>query len=102
MLRERGLVLYLEASVDDILRRVRHDTSRPLLQTGDRRAKIESLLAERAALYRETAHLVFRSQSGNPRRLVETILAHPQLAALRQAGLPPAADGPNGPGGPQS
>lgn len=51
MLSQGGLVVCLQASVDEILRRVAHDTTRPLLQTQDRRAKIETLLAARKHLY---------------------------------------------------
>lgn len=76
-LRERGIVIFLDAGVDEILRRTRHDTSRPLLgdSDGGRRERIESLLALRMPLYRQTAHWTFPSAPGNPRRLVDTILA---------------------------
>jgi shikimate kinase len=84
LLRQNGLVIFLEASADEIARRTRKDTSRPLLSgaTGDeRRARIEALLAHREPLYREVAQLVFRSAANNPKRLVEAILAHPRVAA---------------------
>ncbi len=76
-LRDRGVVVFLDASADEILRRTRQDTNRPLLATGDgdRRARIESLLEARMPLYRQTAHWTFSSVPGNPKRLVETILA---------------------------
>ena len=51
LLGRGGLVFCLQASVDEILRRVEGDTTRPLLQTTDRRGKVEALLAERAPLY---------------------------------------------------
>ena len=34
-LRERGLVIYLRATADEVLRRTRRDKSRPLLQTDE-------------------------------------------------------------------
>jgi shikimate kinase len=46
-----GLIVCLKASVDEILRRVADDTTRPLLHTPDRRGKITALLAVRAPLY---------------------------------------------------
>jgi len=103
-LRERGLVILLDASAGEIARRTRHDTSRPLLQAPDRQARIEALLEQRLPLYRETAHLRFRSPARNPRRLVEVMLEHPELAALRGGALPSAAGRPpggrgDGPGG---
>ena len=76
-LRDRGVVVFLDASPEEILRRTRQDTNRPLLATGDgdRRTRIESLLEARTPLYRETAHWTFSSAPGNPKRLVEMILA---------------------------
>ncbi|HTN48596.1 MAG TPA: shikimate kinase [Burkholderiaceae bacterium] len=82
-LRERGLVIYLRASADEVYRRTRKDRSRPLLQTDDPRARIEQLLAEREPLYSETAHVAVQSATANPRRVVERLLARPELRALR-------------------
>jgi shikimate kinase len=82
MLRSRGLVIYLQASAGEIGRRTRSDASRPLLQVSDRDARIQELVAQRAPLYRETAHLIFRSAAANPRRLVARLLANPQVAAV--------------------
>ena len=81
-LRERGLVIFLDASAAEIARRTRHDVGRPLLQVADRQARIEALLQERGPLYRATAHLRFGSPARNPRRLAAAILAHPALAPL--------------------
>jgi len=41
-------------------------------------------------LYRATAHLRFRSPARNPRRLADTILAHPALAPLLPTAVPSA------------
>jgi shikimate kinase len=81
-LRERGLVIYLRASVDEILRRTQKDRARPLLQAPDRRGRIAKLLAEREALYAEVAHVTVQSGSGNPNRLVAKLLEEPQVAAV--------------------
>ncbi len=81
-LRAHGLVIYLQASADEIARRTRGDLARPLLQVADRRARIDQLLAERAPLYRQTAHLTVRSASANPRRLVARLMTHPKVAAV--------------------
>lgn len=81
-LRERGLVVYLRASADEIHRRTRNDRSRPLLQTADPRAKIAELLAQREPLYEATAHLTFQSASANPRRLVRRLLEEPAIRRL--------------------
>lgn len=93
-LRNRGFVVYIETSADEILRRTRNDRDRPLLQVADPRAQIVALLAQREPLYRATAHRSFRSLTANPRRLVERILADPDLRGA--LGLPTAGPAPGG------
>ena len=56
-LRARGTVVYLRASVRDLLNRTRHDKNRPLLQAADPRARLTELYEKRDPLYREVAHL---------------------------------------------
>lgn len=84
-LRERGLVVYLRASADEIHRRTRTDRSRPLLQTDNPRGRIEELLRQRQALYEETAHLTFQSASANPRRLIRRLLEDPGIRRIAGA-----------------
>ncbi len=57
-LSQHGLVVYLRAEVEELWQRTRNDRNRPLLQTGDPRAKLEKLYAERDPLYREIADIV--------------------------------------------
>jgi len=56
-LRTRGTVVYLRASVKDLLNRTRHDKNRPLLQTADPRVRLNELYELRDPLYREVAHV---------------------------------------------
>jgi len=81
-LRSRGLVLYLQASADEILRRTAADRSRPLLQVADPRARIVELLMQREPLYAQVAHLTFASPAANPRRLLKRILDEPRVRAV--------------------
>ena len=85
-LRERGLVIYLRASLDEILRRTQRDRGRPLLQTADRRGRIAQLLAEREAMYEEIAHVTVQSGAGNPNRLVARLMQDEQVAAALEDG----------------
>ena len=78
LLRERGTVIYLRASVASILQRTSHDKNRPLLQTGDPRAKIEALSRERAPLYQEVAHIIIETGRPNVHSVVHTILSQIQ------------------------
>ncbi|HKQ23519.1 MAG TPA: shikimate kinase AroK [Burkholderiales bacterium] len=56
-LRTRGTVVYLRASVRDLLNRTRHDKNRPLLQAADPRARLTELYEKRDPLYREVARV---------------------------------------------
>jgi len=58
LIRERGFVVYLGASVGQQLKRLERDRKRPLLAAPDRRARLEALALERDPLYREVADLV--------------------------------------------
>lgn len=80
LLKRRGTVIYLRASVNDLQRRTRHDKNRPLLQTEDIHAKLNELLAQRDSLYRETAHLVVDSGKQGVRNLVNKLMR--KLAVL--------------------
>ena len=62
-LKTRGTVVYLRASVRDLLSRTSHDKNRPLLQAADPRARLTELYEKRDPLYREVAHLTV--DSGN-------------------------------------
>jgi shikimate kinase len=57
-LHDRGHVVYLRSSPEELFRRLRHDTHRPLLQVADPLGRLRDLYAERDPLYRETAHFV--------------------------------------------
>ncbi len=73
-LKSRGRVIYLHATVDQQLRRTRKDRNRPLLQTGNPRAKLEELLEIRDPLYRETAGLIVETDGMRVRDVVKKIL----------------------------
>ena len=62
-LKERGTVVYLRASVSNILARTSHDKNRPLLQTADPRRKLEELTAQREPHYMEVADIVSNGPS---------------------------------------
>ena len=58
-LKQRGVVVYLRASAEELFRRVSRDRNRPLLQTADPKGRLRSLLQEREPLYEEVASLTF-------------------------------------------
>ena len=61
LLKELGIVVYLEASVDELVKRLSKDTSRPLLAGGNLREKIESLMTAREALYKDAADVIVKT-----------------------------------------
>ncbi len=73
-LTSRGTVIYLHASVDQQLRRTRHDRNRPLLQTDNPRAKLEELMAIREPLYREAADIVINTDGMRVMDVVRQII----------------------------
>jgi shikimate kinase len=81
LLRRRGLVVWLHTTVDQQLERLRLDRQRPLLQTPDRRERLEALAAERDPLYAAVAHLDFRPRQA-PLPTVATQLAEAITAEL--------------------
>ena len=73
-LRERGTVIYLRASPEQLAKRLRHDTKRPLLQVADPLQALKDLYAVRDPLYRETAHFVMETGRPSLAMLVNKIL----------------------------
>ena len=84
-LRERGQVVYLRSSPEELYRRLRHDSTRPLLQVADPLERLRALYAERDPLYRETAHFVIETGRPSVPTLINMIVMQLELAGL----LPP-------------
>ena len=81
-LRERGRVVYLKSSPDELFRRLRHDTHRPLLQVADPLSRLRDLYAVRDPLYRQTAHFVIETGRPSVASLVNMILMQLELAGV--------------------
>jgi len=86
-LRERGRVVYLYATVEQLLARTAKDRNRPLLQTADPRARLQELLEVRDVLYREVADVVVDTGGRTARSAEREILAkiRPAARGKRQA-----------------
>ncbi len=85
LLKSRGTVVYLRATVNSILQRTAHDKNRPLLQTADPRKKLEELMAVRDPLYTEIADLVIDTGRPNVQSMVQTILTQLDTMACEAA-----------------
>ncbi|MEF7616431.1 shikimate kinase [Aquincola sp. MAHUQ-54] len=89
-LRERTTVIYLRSSPEEIYRRLRHDTQRPLLQVPDPLRKLRDLYRERDPLYRRTAHFVIETGRPSVPALVSMVLMQLELAGLVDASRVPS------------
>ncbi|QPF76452.1 shikimate kinase [Roseateles sp. DAIF2] len=75
-------VFYLRSSPEELFRRLRHDTQRPLLQVKDPLKKLRELYAQRDPLYRRTAHYVLETGRPSVHALVNMVLMQLELAGL--------------------
>ena len=75
-LHDRGTVFYLWTPVAVQLARTRADRNRPLLQTDNPERVLTNLMEVRDPLYRETAHHIISTSSGNLRRVLDEVAGH--------------------------
>jgi len=73
-LKERGVVIYLYASLEQLFERTRRDRNRPLLQTEDPKARLEQLMATRDPIYREVADMVVHTDDRSIKSVVKEIV----------------------------
>jgi shikimate kinase len=81
-LHSRTHVFYLRSTPEELFRRLRHDTQRPLLQVADPLRKLRDLYRERDPLYRRTAHFVVESARPSVPALLGMVLMQLELAGL--------------------
>jgi len=81
-LKSRSKVVYLKSSPDELFRRLRHDTNRPLLQVADPLGRLRELYSVRDPLYREAAHFVIETGRPSVGTLVNMIVMQLELAGL--------------------
>ena len=82
LLHAGAIVLYLRSTPEDLFRRLRHDTTRPLLQVRDPLARLRELHHQRDPLYRRCAHYVLESARPSVHGLVNMALMQLELAGL--------------------
>lgn len=81
-LRERGQVVYLRSTPEEVFRRLRHDVSRPLLQVEDPLTRLRDLYAARDPLYRDAAQFVIETGRPSVATLVNMITMQLELAGV--------------------
>ncbi len=107
-LHSRCHVFYLRSSPEDLFRRLRHDTQRPLLQVQDPLKKLRDLYRERDPLYRRTAHFVVEAARPSVQSLASMVMMQLELAGIvvpspPEGAIPPVEPStpspPSSPGG---
>ncbi len=81
-LHERGKVVYLHSSPEEVFRRTRHDQNRPLLLVSDPLGRLRELYKLRDPLYREAAHFVIETGRPSVATLVNMIMMQLELAGV--------------------
>ena len=75
-LKKSGVLVWLKASVDTLVKRIGEDIERPPLVGGStRREDIEITLAERMPLYQKAADLVVNTENQTPEEVAEAIIS---------------------------
>jgi shikimate kinase len=88
-LHDRGRVVYLRSTPEEVFRRLRHDRNRPLLQVADPLQRLRDLFEVRDPLYRETAHYVIETGRPSVATLVNMIVMQLELAGWNTAAAAP-------------
>ncbi|MBT9465734.1 shikimate kinase [Hydrogenophaga sp.] len=88
-LHQRGSVVYLRSTPEEVFRRLRHDRNRPLLQVADPQQRLKDLYAVRDPLYRQISHFVIETGRPSVAMLVNMILMQLELSGV----VPPDAPG---------
>lgn len=76
LLKKETIVIYLFASIEQLVERTAKDKNRPLLQVENPRDVLANIMGIRDPLYRETSHLIVTTDERPPRFLVQHILEH--------------------------
>jgi shikimate kinase len=89
-LHERCTVVYLRSTPEELWRRLRHDTHRPLLQVASPLQRLRELFTQRDPLYRRAAHFVIDTGRPPVPVLVNMILMQLELAGVVDPSLAPS------------
>ncbi|WP_230660843.1 shikimate kinase AroK [Psychrobacter sp. I-STPA10] len=79
-LTQRGIVIYLQASVETQMRRTLKDKSRPLLQQPNPKQVLSDLFKIRDPLYQQIADIIIVTGHTYPRQMLHQIVAELQRA----------------------
>ncbi|MFY0689665.1 MAG: shikimate kinase [Cyclobacteriaceae bacterium] len=64
LMKSAGQVIFLDVSIEEIVKRLTNDTGRPLLANGDQKLRLNQLYAERIQYYQQADHII--KNDGDP------------------------------------
>ncbi|MBO2535012.1 MULTISPECIES: shikimate kinase [Rummeliibacillus] len=70
IMRQTGLVLFLDATFPDIWKRIHKDKNRPIVQRSTKK-ELEDLFYQRRRCYKSAAHINIRTEGRSLRQIVE-------------------------------
>ena len=76
ILRQNGKMIFLKATMETLVQRLRMDTERPLLQTEeDLKTRLEKLFSERAPIYERVADFTVNVDNKTPEEIGAEIMS---------------------------
>ena len=72
-LKDTGIIIFLEASIEKQLLQTGYNDNRPLLNNGDKRSKLEKLYKLRKPIYKNIADIEINTNNKNIKRIIEDI-----------------------------
>jgi shikimate kinase len=72
IMRRTGLVFFLDATFEDIYKRIKHDKNRPIVQRSTQK-ELELLFHNRRKYYRQAGHIRVLTENRSLRQIVEYI-----------------------------
>ncbi|WP_193165851.1 shikimate kinase AroK [Microbulbifer hainanensis] len=73
LLSQQGQVVYLQASIEQLLERTSKNSNRPLLQVPNPRTRIVELVEERDPLYRQVADIICDTDYCTPKQAAQMV-----------------------------
>ena len=74
LLKKLGKVIYLKASPEAVLERLKGNTTRPLLQGDNPEKKVRELMAERQEIYEAAADITIDTDPYSPREIASMLI----------------------------
>ena len=85
VMTDSGVVVYLDVSLENQIKRTGSGDDRPLLKGADKRETLSRLMQEREPLYRSIADIIVTANAGNARKVARQIKEQLVQRALWQA-----------------